>query len=303
MGKNALVRPAHHDSIMSMKPRISLVVTDLDNTLYDWVTFFGTAFSRMVDVAAKTLDISRDELLDDLRRVHRRFRNSEEPFALLETRAVLSRFDALTRAERAIRLDGAFHAFNSARQRTLMPYPGVLDTLRSLQQFGVRVVGHTDATITNAEFRIAKLGLDPMLNALYAVQHNGEPHPSPEGARTRGRSEGIELLRHEERKPSPDVLRRICSNEGVAPDRTLYVGDSLMADISMALTIGAATAWAKYGTEYEEQWWSVLVRISHFSDSEVEARAAARRLVGSITPDITLENFSDILQHFDFAAV
>lgn len=66
-------------------PRIRLFITDLDNTLYDWVSFFTSSFYEMVGEAAGLLQADRGELLDQLRDVHRRHHNSEHPFALLET--------------------------------------------------------------------------------------------------------------------------------------------------------------------------------------------------------------------------
>jgi hypothetical protein len=105
------------------KPHISLVVTDLDNTLYDWVTFFVTSFYRMVEVASELLDAPREQLLDELQAVHRRYHDSEYPFALLETDIVLSRFGDIPRLESKERLKPAFQAFNEARDETLRLWP------------------------------------------------------------------------------------------------------------------------------------------------------------------------------------
>ena len=69
-------------------PAIQLLVTDLDNTLYDWVTFFANAFYDMVGSAASILGVPEDRLLDELQEVHRERRDTEYPFALLETRIV-----------------------------------------------------------------------------------------------------------------------------------------------------------------------------------------------------------------------
>ena len=74
-----------------MKPTIRLVVTDLDNTLYDWVSFFVPSFYAMVDEAVELLQVARERLLDDLQEVHVRYGTSEQPFALLETKVVEDR--------------------------------------------------------------------------------------------------------------------------------------------------------------------------------------------------------------------
>src|SRR4051794_31349072 len=65
-----------------------LLVCDLDNTLYDWVSYFVASFNAMVDAAVEVMGCDRDELLDDLRAVHQRHHDSEHPFALLEAETV-----------------------------------------------------------------------------------------------------------------------------------------------------------------------------------------------------------------------
>jgi len=63
-------------------------------------------------------------------------------------------------------------------------------------------------------------------------------------------------------KPSPEALREMCRVLGVAPARTLVVGDDLALEIAMARRAGARAA-------------LVLTGIS--SRAELEALAADRR--------------------------
>jgi len=39
-----------------------LLITDLDNTLYDWITYFANSFRAMVKDLATTLDVEEDLL-------------------------------------------------------------------------------------------------------------------------------------------------------------------------------------------------------------------------------------------------
>jgi FMN phosphatase YigB (HAD superfamily) len=50
---------------------VRLVITDVDNTLYDWVTYFASAFSAMLEELAKTLSLPRGKLLAEYKAVHR----------------------------------------------------------------------------------------------------------------------------------------------------------------------------------------------------------------------------------------
>ena len=142
-----------------------LLITDLDNTLYDWVTFFTLAFRGMVEELTKLLDVSEQELLDEFRVVHQKYGNSEQPFAVLELPSVLRRYPGLTRAEVTQKLDPALHRFNSIRKRTLSLYPGSAETFQHLTERGVTIVGHTEAILANAYWRIKTLGYIVILAA------------------------------------------------------------------------------------------------------------------------------------------
>jgi FMN phosphatase YigB (HAD superfamily) len=75
--------------------RFKLLICDMDNTLYDWVSYFVPSFYAMVDATVNLLGCDRDRLLDDFREVHQRHHDSEQPFALLETRTVSDFFKGL----------------------------------------------------------------------------------------------------------------------------------------------------------------------------------------------------------------
>jgi FMN phosphatase YigB (HAD superfamily) len=284
-----------------MKPKIRLLVTDLDNTLYDWVTFFVAAFYEMVDVAVDILETDRERLLDELRLVHRQYHNSEQPFALLETATVRERYAGLSREEQARRLDPAFHAFNSARKRTLNVYPSVIETLTHLRGRGIRVVAHTEATVTNAQLRLAKLGLGNYIERLYALEHEGEPHPMPGRLSSFEAIQQVRLIRHDERKPDPRVLFDIVRDVGIPLSETLYVGDSLVRDVGMAKQAGAWAAWARYGTQFDPKAWDALVRVTHWTDEDVWKAQVDKARLGQTKPDCVLTQYSQILNCFDFA--
>jgi phosphoglycolate phosphatase len=282
-----------------MRPKIRLVVTDLDNTLYDWVTFFATAFYEMVDVAVTLLDVDREQLLDELRDVHRKYHNSEYPFALLETKSVRARFQGASRPELAAKMDAAFHAFNAARNRTLVLYPKVEDTLAQLRDRGVPVVAHTEATEANAQFRLGKLGVAKYIERLYALEHLGEAHPTPEQIQQVDGVQTIRLIRPDERKPDPRVLRDISRDVGIPLAETLYVGDSIVRDVGMAKDAGALAAWAQYGTQFQPMHWTALVRITHWTDEDIRRADVDRKRLGATKPDYVLDTFADILAILD----
>jgi FMN phosphatase YigB (HAD superfamily) len=283
-------------------PRIRLVVTDLDNTLYDWVTCFTTAFYRMVAVAAERLVVDEERLIDELREIHRRYGNSEQPFALMETRAVLERYPGVDRPRLARELDDAFQAFNRERGRHLRLYDGVLDTLQRLRRAEVPVVVHTEATVPNALHRLRALGLERLFECLYAIEPAGQGHYDPERARSLlDTPMRVVDLSAAERKPDPRVLLEICRQMRVPAADTLYVGDSIRRDVGMAKRAGAWAAWAEYGTRFDPALWEQLVRVTHWSEQDVSAALLAESPPGEAVPDLVLkESLLELFDHFTF---
>lgn len=255
---------------MPRKPTIRLLITDLDNTLYDWVTYFATSMYSMIRAAAPMLDVSEDVLVEDLRSVHCRQRNTDHPFALLETDAVERAFPRLSRSERAVRLERAFGAFNDARARSLVLYPKVRETLAAIRRSGAIVVAHTDAHAINAAFRLKWLGIDRLFDAIYAPAGSLPPHPDVRRNRTLDDVVAkVRPLAPTERKPRPETVLRICNEWGVLPSEALYVGDSLIRDVGMAKAAGTVTAWARYGTRYDLALLEQIRRVTHWTREEV----------------------------------
>ena len=284
-----------------MKPKIGLLVTDLDNTLYDWVTFFASAFRAMVRVAGEILSVPEETVLDELQAVHQLHGNSEQPFALLDISSVLKRYGTASRQERAQALDRALHAFNSARNRELGLYPNVKETLQVIVRTSV-IVAHTEASSANAVFRLRKLGIAHLIDQLYAIDDVGPGHPYPERVlEYAAAAEKVRRLSPGERKPNPEVLLTICRDYNVAVDETLYVGDSISRDIGMARAAGVWSAWAKYGTTYDPASWQTLVRVTHWRAEDVARAQKAEQMYGSSKPNVVLnQGFDELLEHFSF---
>ncbi len=289
---------------MTPRPSVHLLITDLDNTLYDWISYFSAALSRMVGVAAGRLDVPRERLLDELREVHRESGNTEQPFALAHTRSVRKRYPGWTLEERARALEPAFAAFNAARREHLVLYPGVAETLREVRRRGLPVVGLTDAMWPNAVHRLRMLEIEEHFTHLYAASPDAEHWADPMQAGGYPESPvRLVKLRTTERKPSSSGLRRICADLGTPPERSVYVGDSLVRDVGMAQEVGARTAWATFGQVADMHRWEEVARVTHWSADEVARDRDAPRDTATIEPDAVLEaDYSELLDAFEFVA-
>jgi phosphoglycolate phosphatase len=104
----------------------------------------------------------------------------------------------------------------------------------------------------------------------------------------------VTVLPREERKPNPRLLADICRKEGAEIDSTYYVGDSLVRDVAMAKQAKVTAIWAQYGTKYDPQHWQYLVKITHWSDNDVEREKALKAKYADVVPDYTIDSFSQL---------
>lgn len=277
---------------------MEVLVVDLDNTLYDWVSYFATSFEAMLDSLSRELSVEREELIQEFKAVHMRYRNSEQPFAVLELPSVRRRFPNLDRRSLMSALDRPLGAFAEARRTSLNLYPTVEQTLSRIEQRGVTLVGHTEAPMANAYYRLNRLGIAKWFRRLYtrSVPYLGHPDRS-RGSEMDPPGDLVTVLPPEDRKPNSKVLIDICSREGVETNQAAYVGDSLVRDISMARGAGVFAIWARYGTDYDKSQWNLLVKISHWSEEDVLREEELERAYGGAVPDAIVDSFVEVLKY------
>ena len=61
-----------------------LIITDLDNTLYNWVDYFAPSFRGMVHALSKKSGVEEDLLIQEFRHVYNRHRSIEYSFSVQE---------------------------------------------------------------------------------------------------------------------------------------------------------------------------------------------------------------------------
>lgn len=277
-----------------------LLVTDLDNTLYDWVTFFANAFSAMVSELVPLVGVSERTLLEEFKAVHQHYGNSEQPFAVLDLPSVRHRFGPVSREELWRELRLPLEKFEEARGKYLKLYPGVRETLERLRREGVKIVGHTEAIATNAHHRLRVLGVLEFFSSIYTLEGHVEPHPDPTwSGHHRPPPSMIHVVPKAERKPNPRLLIDICAREGVRVEDVCYVGDSLTRDVTMAKGAGVFAVWARYGTVYDQQLWNVLVKVTHWTDEDVKRESELKQASKGVQPDLAIDAFSELLHVFE----
>jgi phosphoglycolate phosphatase-like HAD superfamily hydrolase len=275
---------------------VDLAVFDLDNTLYDWYASFLPAFYAMVDVAAELLNCDEELLLNQLKAVHVKHHDVEHPYALFETAIVQARVKVDGSKQVWQLLDPAFHAFNKVRKSELRLFPNVRETLDELKRRRIRLIAFTDSKYFAAVGRIARLELSDVFERLYCREKSISELPaSPfEGYRAEpiyniSATKVSELPAHES-KPNPQVLQDIVLREQTDVTSTAYIGDSLAKDVLMARRAGCFAIWAQYGVFSDQEMYSKLVRVSHWSSEDVIRERRLALDAATVAPDFVCQN-------------
>src|ERR1035438_4756250 len=110
-----------------MKKTISVLVTDLDNTLFDWVDIWYRSFSAMLGSLAQSTGLDQATLERDFKRIFERQGTSEYAFAIQKLSCLRRLHPKGT--DLTEKYSGAIEAFRDARRAALKLYPTVADSL------------------------------------------------------------------------------------------------------------------------------------------------------------------------------
>jgi phosphoglycolate phosphatase-like HAD superfamily hydrolase len=289
----------------AVKKQISVVITDLDNTLYDWVKMWYCAFSAMLNFLTEESGISQKVLESEIRTIFQKYGTSEYAFLIEEIPSLQKKHHGENILELYM---PAVEAYNKARQSALRLYPSVRKTLRTLKKTGCLIIAYTESREYYTRYRVKNLRLDGLLDYLYSPPDHALPEGLSKEKMREKSHESYELkqtvhihTQEGEYKPNPAILLDIIEDAGAAIDQVIYVGDSLMKDIWMAQQAGVTDVHAKYGEARHKEAYALLKRVSHWPQADVE-REQAIYAHGTIHPTYVLENnFGELKEVFDFA--
>jgi phosphoglycolate phosphatase len=283
------------------------VITDIDNTLYDWLAFFIPSFLAMVQEIQRISGLDTGSLKRSFRKVYQAHGTTEYAFAVEELDVLNSIDEGLSPEDRLRKYDSAVHAFRLTRKRNLKLYPGVRESLERLRQAGVIVVAHSDSMMSYVSRRLRQLDVDGLISAICAPRDHGiPPHLNATSVRRRS-NEAVEsrcmLLESSAgiRKPDPATLVPVFEAFGVPREESLYVGDSLSRDILLARRAQINGVWARYGSHRPSDLYKELLEITYWTEAEVAEEERLRKEIVEAPPEKIIESFDELLPHCGLA--
>ena len=318
---------------MSEKKPVTLIVSDVDNTISDYFNNWGLSWDKGIEKLAASRGIEKDKLYEDIRENaggYARFHNfpdllKETPSLSLEgkspeERARLEKSDAQICHEVAKQ----YHAGNTM-------YEGVIATIRKAKAAGAQFVLYSDSPASGLIARMADMQfpLDLVDGVVCRadctteevdgkIQFKKAPMQVTGGCFSGYRDALVEKLGDklvmnagDVWKPNMKVMQDIMDRHGATADQTVMVGDNIKSDGGI-VRLGVHFAWQKEGSEVCAEAQTMYSKINEMSDYKVGAQAHLDMLakmskenpeLGKQYQDkmITLEGgFKDLNKYFRF---
>jgi phosphoglycolate phosphatase-like HAD superfamily hydrolase len=292
----------------------TVLITDLDDTLWDWLNIWYSSFYPMFQEILRITGAPESEMTSVIKTIHEARGTSEYTFLLEDIERAYHRpaeFDVVCK-----KYESALHAFRSGRKRAQKLFPGVKETLHHIKGRGARVIGYTESQAYATIQRLKAFELDGVFDILYSPKD----HDYPDGidlAQVRSLEASNYKLQNTihhhtppgELKPNPGVLKSIISDARATSAACVYVGDKLVKDVMMARDAGVLDAWAKYGSKIHTAEYDFLKKVTHWSPNAVAQEAKTKAAMGphalmrdeDVPVTITLnDGFADLLEHVTF---
>jgi phosphoglycolate phosphatase-like HAD superfamily hydrolase len=289
---------------MADKKNINFVITDLDDTIWDWLTMWHSSFEPYLRRISDDCNIDIDELKRDFKQLHQKYKTSEASFIYHDLRTLTQeqkdKFESPVGNRRS-----ALHEYYSLKKKNLSLYEGVLDTLTEIKRNGALVVGFTESNAFFTKYRIKHLQLDGLFDCIYApidfdvpesvYRHYSEETWEPEKTHFR-------YLANETKKPAPEILEIILRDFKAVKKNTIYIGDKLDKDVNMANDASITSIYAKYGHKIGSDQYNLLKEVTHWTQSDVQ-RELEFKESHKQTPIATYtinKSFGELISWFNF---
>ncbi len=263
-----------------------LVVTDIDNTVFDWVNYYVASFNALLDTVAGVIGSTREVLAAEAKDVFTTHGSIEYPFLIQELKSVNEFYGNKIDAMLNEAVFKGREAFMKEAAQVLKPYQDVHRTLSEIKRHypDLPIIALTDAPRYVAMWKLNKLGLLEFFHAVYGLPDPRVPtcevnrrvkvdpeillkHLQQSNFGFKGR---IRILPDDYEKPGVRGLKTVLMDyeldEPVEHRKNvLWIGDNLRKDIGLGNRLGVRSAWAEYGTRLDQ---GILASLALFSPTQ-----------------------------------
>ncbi len=289
-----------------------LIILDIDNTVFDWVTYYVKCMESLFKKINSLTQIPEDVLAAEAKEVFAKQGSIEYPFLIQELPSVAKFYGNNISKMLREAVEQGRQVFKDTASNYLKPYPSVIATFETIkEQFPeYPIAALTDAPRYVAMWKLNKLGILHYFSSLYGLSDPKIPiDPKTEQVKVdakiltkhlkhssfdfKGR---IRTLPEDYEKPGTKGLKTVLMDYEMETHSTdvLWVGDNLKKDIGLGKELGIISVWAEYGTHIEDKVKKQLLTFS--PEINIHKNVALDPAShSSPEPDVVLSDFSEIL--------
>jgi phosphoglycolate phosphatase len=268
-----------------------LIITDLDNTIYNWVDYFAPCFRAMVHALARETNEPEDDLIASFCHVYELHGSVEYAFSVQELPILQNRKE--DEIAELVRI--AKGAFKRVRDKRLEPYPTVSKTLHWLRSQGDRIVAVTNAPVAYAYKRLSKLRIVNLFDGIGGKLDFDVPAGKVTEKILGKSAEGFFnpailtwAFNDGELKPGHEGYARVIKDFKTTPDRVWVVGDNTQRDLAPAIKLGATGIWARYGENVDKKNLETILRLTSWRKDKIMS-------VPIDAPFLEIHDFSELI--------
>ncbi len=259
-----------------------LIITDLDNTLFNWIDYFAPSFRAMIHYLLSKTELSEEILLEDFKKIYDKYGSIEFSQSVQNLDHIISFYYS----QRVKLATDAYKIFVRVSRKYLEPYAGVLETLSWAYRSGIKIICITTAPINLAENRIMSMSLSKYIIGLGGRKNDWM------GKEFVGRSSKRIYWQFNEEQlfPKRSAYSTIMSKFKLSPKSIYVIGDSIENDVKPAIDLGMFGIWARYGNKCSEKNIMTINKISTYKKDRTNLDNIESLPVGTIS----INKFSDI---------
>jgi len=284
---------------------IKLLITDLDDTIWDWLSMWYNSFLPYFTDIKEISGIEEDALIESFKKLHQKYHSSEVSFAYNDLVGLKKEDKKNIEQKKSKNGRSIIHNYYYNKKHNLNLYPNVLSTLLKIKSKGTLIVGFTESNSFFTQYRIKTLDIDGLFDSIYTPADVGMPKKVKryyEKGYWDLKDTKIRILPKRTKKPNPEILLKIAKDYMVPLNEIVYIGDKLDRDIYMAKSANITNVHVTYGDNINNEAYSLLKRVTHWTKSEVEREIQFNKNINNktIKPDYSIEDFKDLLNLFNF---
>lgn len=263
------------------------LITDFDNTLFDWFDNWYQAFNGALEyIYSKVPTLNKEVLLNDIKNIHLKHHTTE----------YLNVFYEIGKSSKYKNIPNFYEICSDAtvlreklKVQNLHLFSNVLDTFKILKEHSYKLIIFTESEAFSTATRVKELNLDGIIDYIYA------PPAKNFGDINLQTTQLISFEKQAHYKPEKKNLEKIVNDLHLKRENCYYLGDSLIKDIKMAQNAKIIDIYAKYGENYKNRpEYELLKKVTFWTEALVKEEEKID--IENIKPTYILENsISEIL--------